>query len=109
MTQSTLSLEETPAKPSPSQDSARDWQTRAATSRLPFLQWLSTFGPAGSYGRTSPESCRIHQGRLVPSSEGWGSSGMGGPTEYWTLNTSDCPSAANVCSLSRILERGSVP
>ena len=34
---------------------------------------------------------------------------MGGPTESWTLNGSEWPSAAVVCSLSDILETGSVP
>jgi hypothetical protein len=34
---------------------------------------------------------------------------MGGPTESWTLNGSEWPSAAVVCSLSDILEIGSVP
>ena len=109
MTQSTFLLEEHPAKPSRSQDCARDWQTRAAISRSPFLEWLSTFGPAGSFGRTSPAYCRNEQGRLAPSSEGWGNSGMGGPTESWTLNTSEWHSAAVVCLLSHTLERGSVP
>jgi hypothetical protein len=34
---------------------------------------------------------------------------MGGPTESWTLNGSEWPSAAAVCSLSDILETGVVP
>jgi hypothetical protein len=34
---------------------------------------------------------------------------MGSPTEYLTLNISDWPSAASVCSLSDILETGDVP
>jgi len=34
---------------------------------------------------------------------------MGGHTESWTLNGSESPSAAAVCSLSDILETGSVP
>jgi hypothetical protein len=34
---------------------------------------------------------------------------MGSPTEYWTLSTSEWPSAAAVCSLSDVLETGDVP
>jgi hypothetical protein len=34
---------------------------------------------------------------------------MGGPTESWTLNTSEWPSAAVVCLLSDTLETGTVP
>jgi hypothetical protein len=38
-----------------------------------------------------------------------GNSGMGGPTESWTLNTSEYPSDAAACSLSDVLETGDVP
>jgi hypothetical protein len=34
---------------------------------------------------------------------------MGSPTEFWTLNTSEWPSDAAVCSLSDTLETGDVP
>jgi hypothetical protein len=34
---------------------------------------------------------------------------MGSPTEYLTLNISDWPKDASVCSLSDILETGDVP
>jgi hypothetical protein len=34
---------------------------------------------------------------------------MGGPTESWTLNTLEWPSAAVVCSLSDTLETGDLP
>jgi len=55
-------------------------------------------------------------GILEPSSEGWQNSGMGSPTAFLTLNTSEwnhtlAPSLndAGVCSLSDILETGDVP
>ena len=51
----------------------------------------------------------MEDGTLVPSSEGWQNSGMGGPTECWTLSTSEYPSGAVVCSLSAVLETGAVP
>ncbi|WP_425515955.1 hypothetical protein [Methylomagnum ishizawai] len=34
---------------------------------------------------------------------------MGSPTGFLTLNTSEFPSAAAVCSLSAVLETGDVP
>jgi site-specific DNA-cytosine methylase len=48
-------------------------------------------------------------GTLVPSSGRWLNSGMGSPTECLTLNGSEWPSAAAVCSLSDILETGDLP
>lgn len=52
----------------------------------------------------------------MPSSGRWQNSGMGGPTECWTLSTSEwnhtrVPSHSDggVCSLSDILETGGVP
>src|ERR1700690_2873084 len=110
MQQSTFLWEEHPASLSPSPDSARDWQTRVATSCSPILELLRDIGPPGWFGRTSPASCRqAADGTLVPYSEGWQSSGMGSPTEFLTLNTSDWPSDGSACSLSDVLETGDVP
>jgi len=108
---------EPPAKVFPSPDSERDWLTRVATSCSPILPLLQDIGPHGWYGRTSPAYCRVEKGgTLAPSSEGWGNSGMGGPTESLTLSTSEWtgtsvpfPSDDDVCSLSDILETGTVP
>ena len=107
---SIFSSAELPASPSPSPASERAWLIRVATSPLRILPLLTSIGPSGWSGRTSPASCRLtKEKRLEPSSEGWGNSGMGGPTESWTLNTGDWHSAASVCSLSQVLEAGSVP
>ncbi len=46
---------------------------------------------------------------LEPSSGQWGNSGMGTPTECWTLSTSEFPSDAAGCSLSDVLETGELP
>ena len=46
---------------------------------------------------------------MVPSSGRWSNSGMGSPTECWTLNTSESPSVAVESSLSRVLETGELP
>src|SRR4051794_13810400 len=104
---SMFSSEERPASPSRSPDCERDSLTRVATWPSSILLLLHDIGPVGWFGRTSPASChRRADGILVPSSEGWGSSGMGGPTESLTLNTCEWtgwsgPSRSDdgVCSL----------
>ena len=76
----------------------------------PILPLLTAIGPTGWFGRTSPASCpATADGTLAPSSEGWGNSGMGSPTGFLTLSTSEFPSDAGVCSLSDILETGDLP
>lgn len=102
--------EELPASPSPSPDSEGDWMTRVATSCSPSVQLLAAIGPSGWFGRTSPASCHLTEdGILEPSSGCWQNSGMGSPTEFLTLSTSEWPSDAAVCSLSDTLETGDVP
>ena len=115
--QSTFLWEEPPARASVSQGSEPDWLTPAATSCSPILLLLQNIGPAGWSGRMSPASCRrAKDGTLVPSSLGWQNSGMGSPTEFLTLSTSEWAVSAEqsrsdavVCSLSDILETGAVP
>ena len=110
MNQSSFLWEEPPANPSVSQDSERDWQIRVATSCLPLARLLASIAPSGWFGKTSPASCRAtEEGILEPSSECWQNSGMGSPTEFWTLSTSEWPKDAAVCSLSQTLEVGNVP
>ena len=107
---SMFSSEELLANPSASRDSEQDWMTRVATSCLSSVHLLADLAPSGWSGRTSPVSC--HQtagGILEPSLECWANSGMGSPTDFLTLNTSEWPSDAAVCSLSDILETGDVP
>jgi hypothetical protein len=55
-------------------------------------------------------------GTLEPFSGAWANSGMGGPTECWTLSMSEHPASHTlshsdgvVCSLSDVLETGAVP
>lgn len=107
---SIFSSAEPHANHSASQDSEKDWLIRVATSCSPTLPLLTNIGPAGWFGRTCPASCLVAEdGTLEPSSEGWQNSGMGSPTEFLTLNSSEFHSAAVVCSLSDILETGDVP
>ena len=119
--QSTFLLEEHPANPSRSPESGLDWMTRAATSRLSSWRWLDAFAPAGFYGRTFLESCRMTaEQRWEPSSGSWGNSGIVDATGCSTLNLCEWPggmtdsaeqfpSGGGVCSLSDILETTRVP
>ena len=110
MQMSIFFVEEPLASPSALQDCEKDWQIRVATSCLPLVPLLQSIAPAGWYGRTSPVSCRATEGGILePSSGCWGNSGMGSHTEFLTLSTLEFHSAADVCSLSDVLETGDVP
>jgi hypothetical protein len=117
MQQLTFLSAEPRANPSVLPDSERDWATRVATSCSPTVRLLAAIGPNGWFGRTSPASCRLAAaGTLEPSLGCWQNSGMGSPTEFLTLNTSEWTalpaqfrSDDGVCSLSDVLETGDVP
>jgi len=118
MQESMFSLEEAPVRRSASQDCGRDWLTLVATWPSNISALLMLCAQHGWSGKTCPVCCRsMADGRLEPSSGGWSNSGMGSPTESWTLNTSEwnhtlvpSPSVGGVCSLSDVLEpTGSVP
>jgi hypothetical protein len=60
---------------------------------------------SGSSLKTSLVSCHLTEDETwEPSSGRWASSGMGSPTECWTLSSSESPSVAVECSLSDVLE-----
>ena len=111
----TSSSAERPVSPSPSLACGWVWPTLEATSRWSFSDWSEHVLRAGSCGKTSPVSCRkTKDGRLEPSSEGWQTSGMGGPTGSltlstfaWTATLVPCPSDDAVSSLSDVLEETS--
>jgi hypothetical protein len=115
--QLTFSWAEPPANPSASQDCERDSKTLAETSCSPTWQSLLGSDLGGLSGKMSPVFCpRTEEGPLAPSSGRWANSGMGSPTECWTLNTcewGDGPepsrSAGDVSSLSDVLETGPLP
>ena len=118
MTQLTFSLEEPPVSRSQSPDCEEEWTMSVATWRSSISDLLLDSGLGGSSGRTSPVFCRrAEDGTLAPSSGRWANSGTGGPTESWTLNSSEwtvtlapSPSDGGVCSLLDILEEtGDVP
>lgn len=102
--------EEHLASLSPSLDFEKDLQTLAETScsRSELLRIISKHD--GLSGRTSPVCCpQTKDGTLVPFSGCWQNSGMGSPTEFLTLSSSEFPKGADVCSLSDVLETGSAP
>jgi hypothetical protein len=114
---SMFSSEEPHASRSRLQDSEKDWMTRVATSCSPILPLLNDIAPAGWYGRTSPASCQATMDEILePCSGGWQNSGMGPPTGFLTLSTSEwnhtlapCLKDDGVSSLSDVLETGDVP
>ena len=107
---SMFSSEDPPAKASASRGFERDLLTHEETSCSRILQSLGSIAPSGFFGRTSPVSCpSTEDGLLGPSSGGWQNSGMGSPTGFLTLSTSEFPSDGAACSLSDILETGDVP
>ena len=117
MNQLTFFAEEPPVSHSRSRDCVKDWLTPVEASCSPILPLLQNIAPAGSFGRMSLAFCpATAEGTLEPSSGGWGNSGMGSPTECWTLSTCEhadtlgpSHNAAVVCSLSDILETGDLP
>jgi hypothetical protein len=110
MDQLTFLSEEPPVSHSQSQDSERDWTMTVVTYPSNSLNLLNENAHDGWFGRTSPASCHLTEEKtLAPSSGRWGKSGMGSPTEFLTLNTSEWHKDADVCLLSDTLETGDVP
>jgi hypothetical protein len=98
------------ARAFPWQGSERDWMTLVVTSCLPSWELLKGTIQNGLSGKTCPVSCQVTKDEtLEPSLGRWGKSGMGSLTEFSTLNTSEWPKDAAVCSLSGVLETGDVP
>src|SRR3546814_6167259 len=59
---------------------------------------------------TGVKTCALPiYGILGPSSGRWANSGMGSPTAFSTLSTSEFPNGAVASSLSDILETGDLP
>src|SRR5574343_245697 len=130
MSDLTFFAEEPLASHSVSLGSEPDWMILVATSFLPWVPFRQSIGPNVLYGRTSPESCRGISDETLQSF--WDSSRArksspppkagkaaasssasnlptAWPTACLTLNTSEWPSDAAVCSLSDVLEIGEVP
>lgn len=106
----TLFAEDSPAKTSAWLDDALAWLANAPDYGSDSIASLLSSLPVGFSSRTSLAFSRATEARTWPwFSEGWKNSGMGGPTGCLTLNTSEWPKDAAVCSLSDVLETRPVP
>ena len=108
--QLTLLPPDGPVRTSPWRDVVLAWQAHVrASGERSSASWVFS-APGGSSERMSLASCRAREARTwEPSSGSWGNSGMGGPTECWTLVTSEWPSDGVECSLSDVLVTQPVP
>ena len=110
MDQLTFLSEEHHAKASQLQGCKKDWMMIVATWHSSSFALLKENAPIGFFGKTSPASCHLTKDKtLLPFSEAWRNSGMGSPTEFLTLNTSEYHKNAEECSLLHIVETGDIP
>ena len=99
------SPEASPVKTYRSQGGALVWLVDGVACSGKLCDWLLSSNLVGSSWRTSLASCRQTEDATWESSSGrWENSGMGSPTECWTLSTSEWPNDGDVCSLSDVLE-----
>jgi len=108
--QSTFWSEEHLASLSVLPDFAKDFLTRAEISCSHSELLRIIYGLPGLSGKTSLAFCPVTEEKILePSSGCWANSGLGSPTGFLTLNTSEWPKDAAVFSLSDTLETGDVP
>lgn len=106
----TLFTEDSRAKTFPWQAVVKVWLENDRDSGGSSTAFLASCVLSGSSSKTLPDSChQTEDGTWVPSSGRWETSAMGGPTECWTLATSESPNDAVECSLSDILEADVLP
>ena len=110
MTQLDFWSEELPANHSRLPDLEKVLKTQEETLPSSIVEYLTTLSPNGLCGKTYQVSSVVQEdGILVASSGRWRNSGMGSLTECLTLSILEWHSAADVCSLSDVLETGEVP
>jgi len=108
--QLTFLSEALPVKVSASRDCGPGSMIRAVLSCSSIWRLLADLLPDGWSGKTCLVSCPPTEGGiLAPFSGAWRNAGMGSPTEFLTLSSSEFPSGAVACSLSDILETGELP
>jgi hypothetical protein len=101
----TLFAEDSPVRTFPWLASARAWLESGQASGLPFATLLQHLNRAGSLSKMSPVCYPLTKDGTLPSSfTGWGNSIIGSAAGCLTLNTSEFPKDAVVCSLSEVLE-----
>lgn len=83
----------------------RDWMASAPGSGLATAELLRSFDRLLLSSKMSPACYPATGGATLPSSfQGWSNSGIAWAGGFLTLNTSEWPSAAAVCSLSDVLQ-----
>ena len=103
--QLTLFAEDSPAKTCRLPESARAWLESDQGFGSSSIAFLRSLRRDGLSSRTSPACYLATEDGTLPSSfKGWRNSGMARAGGYLTLNISEWPSDAAVCSLSDILE-----
>jgi len=104
-TESMFSPEASPAKTSAWLESVQVWVENDPDSGANSAVSLVTSLPHGFSWRTSLAFChRMADGTWEPLSGRWRNSGIGGRSGCLTLNTSEWPKDADVCSLSDVVE-----
>ena len=105
LSQLTLFAEDSLARMSQLPASARAWLESEAGSGMSSIEFLRSLGHSGSSLKTSLAFYPVTEEGALPSSfKGWRKSGIYRLGECWTLNTTEWPKDAAVCSLSEVLE-----
>src|SRR6185436_20026447 len=101
----TPSSEDSPAKTFPWLESVLALTASGAASGTSSGESSASFFPSTYLSRMSLACFPPMEGGTLPSSfPGWANSGMGGPTGFSTLNSTECHNGGGVCSLSDVLE-----
>ena len=108
--QLTLYVEDSPAKTSAWPDAVLAWLESDPAFGINSIASLANSLPVGFLSRTSLAFYPATEDGTLPSSfAGWSNSGTASPGGFLTLNTSEWPKDAAVCSLSDVLETQPVP
>lgn len=100
-----FSLEDSPARITRLQETARDWLETVARSGGKCIGSLLSAAPPGLLEKMSLGSSLVEAAQTLKQSSGrLPNSGMAWPGQFLTLNTSEWRNGAAVCSLSDILE-----
>ena len=106
----TLLSAEAPAKDSQLQDKGKDCKTKDLDLHWRISNVLNKFNPNGYVGKTYQGFCPVTTGKTTElSSQSLMNSGIVYRGQYWTANGFSYRKEGGACSLSEILEDGSVP
>lgn len=103
--QLTLFVAVSPVKTSPLPESGRDLLESGVDYGSSLRELLTNLSRAGLSSRMSPVFYPATEDEILPSSfTGWSNAGMAFRGGFLTLNISEYPNDADVCSLSQVLE-----